>query len=56
MKFCPEEECQHYSNATKYPRKCFYGVQCWRGHLDLLIALIVHLKENKRKESAGREE
>lgn len=40
MKFCPGEECQHYYNATKYPRKCFYERQCWRGQLDLLIALI----------------
>jgi hypothetical protein len=34
--FCPKT-CPHYSKATKYKRKCYYEVQCWRGRLDLLI-------------------
>ena len=38
--FCPGEKCPHYGKATKYPRKCFYEVQCWRGYLDILITII----------------
>jgi len=37
--FCPGPGCPHYSRATKYPRKCFYEPQCWRGWLDLLIQI-----------------
>jgi len=37
--FCPGPECPHYSQATKYPRKCFYEPQCWRGRLDLVLWL-----------------
>gem|GEM_PF-2605282 len=37
--FCPGLKCPHDSKATKYPRKCFYEVQCWRGYLDLLFYL-----------------
>lgn len=37
--FCPHEKCPHYSNATKYPRKCYYEPQCWRGFLDCIIQL-----------------
>ena len=40
MGFCPDEKCEHYSKATKYPRKCYYEPQCWKGYLDLFIALI----------------
>ena len=35
--FCPREKCPHYSEATKYQRKCYYGEpQCWKGWADLL--------------------
>jgi len=40
MRFCPLEKCPHYGKATKYPRKCYYEPQCWRGYLDLMIAII----------------
>ena len=40
MRFCPGEKCIHYSKATKYPRKCYYEPQCWRGYLDAIIAAI----------------
>ena len=40
LKFCPEEKCLHYGEATKYPRKCYYEPQCWRGYLDILVAII----------------
>jgi len=39
--FCPEEKCPHYGKATRYPRKCYYGAQCWKGYLDMLIGMIV---------------
>jgi len=38
--FCPFEKCEHYLKATKYPRKCFYEPQCWRGYLDSIIFVI----------------
>jgi hypothetical protein len=34
--FCPLEKCPHYSEATKYPRKCYYEPQCWKGWADLI--------------------
>jgi len=38
MRFCPLEKCEHYSTATKYPRKCYYGdPQCWKGWWDLIL-------------------
>jgi len=41
MGFCTYEECPHYSKATKYPRACYYGEpQCWKGWVDLFIAVI----------------
>jgi len=40
LRFCPGKECPHYGKATKYPRKCYYEVQCWRGYLDILIDMI----------------
>jgi len=40
MEFCPNDKCSHYDKATKYPRKCYYEPQCWRGYLDLLIAIL----------------
>ncbi len=39
MKLCPGIECPHYSKATKYPRKCYYEAQCWRGYLDIMFAI-----------------
>ena len=38
--FCPFEKCEHYLKATKYPRKCYYEPQCWRGFLDAIILVI----------------
>lgn len=38
--FCPLDKCPHYFQATKYPRKCFYEPQCWRGWLDIGINFI----------------
>jgi len=38
--FCPVDKCFHYSKATKYLRKCYYEPQCWKGYLDVLIALV----------------
>ena len=40
MGLCPGEKCEHYGKATKYPRKCYYEPQCWKGYLDLMIAVI----------------
>jgi len=40
IRFCPQERCPHFSEATKYPRKCYYEAQCWRGWLDVIIAII----------------
>ena len=28
---CPTEKCPHWGKVTKYPRKCYYEPQCWRG-------------------------
>lgn len=47
MMFCPGNKCPHYSNATKYPRKCYYEPQCWRGHLDILMITIKRLMQRK---------
>ena len=30
---CPVEGCQHFHEATKYPRKCYYEPQCWKGRV-----------------------
>ncbi len=38
--FCPGEKCQHYSQTTKYRRKCYYEPQCWRGKVDGAIKTI----------------
>ena len=40
MKLCGGDKCPHYWAATKYPRKCFYEAQCWRGRLAILWALV----------------
>lgn len=26
--FCPQDKCIHYSNSTKYGKKCYYSPQC----------------------------
>lgn len=31
---CSRQDCPHWGKATKYPRKCYYEVQCWRGWLE----------------------
>lgn len=33
MRLCPGEGCEHYRGTTKYPRKCYYEPQCWRGRI-----------------------
>jgi len=35
--FCSRKKCPHYSQVTKYPRKCYYELMCWKGYLDLII-------------------
>ena len=40
MRFCPLDKCPHYYTASKYPRKCFYEPQCWRGTLDEAILVV----------------
>ncbi len=40
MSFCPGIKCPHYGEATRYPRKCYYEPQCWKGYLDMIIAVI----------------
>ena len=41
MRLCPLEKCEHYSRATKYDRKCYYGEpQCWKGWVDLTIEVL----------------
>lgn len=51
FKFCPGIVCNHYSFRTKYPRKCYYEAQCWRGWLDTLITLFqLRLRRRKTKE------
>jgi len=47
MMFCPKEKCPHYSKATKYPRKCYYEPQCWRGYLDILLITMKSLIQRK---------
>ncbi len=38
MMLCPKEKCPHYSRATQYERKCYYGEpQRWKGWADLMI-------------------
>ncbi|KKN52576.1 hypothetical protein LCGC14_0611280 [marine sediment metagenome] len=37
--FCPQQRCKHWSEATKYNRKCYYEVQCWRGMIDEFLGL-----------------
>ena len=41
---CPVDRCEHYREATKYDRKCYYEPQCWRGR----IARFVKLSRAKR--------
>jgi len=40
---CPAdaEKCPHWGKVTKYPRKCYYEPQCWRG-------VIFGIKEGRR--------
>ena len=50
MKFCSGIRCSHYSAVTRYPRKCYYEPQCWRGYLDLVIAIFgLRLKHENDK-------
>jgi len=34
---CPGERCIHYGVASKYPRKCYYAPQCWRGKISYWV-------------------
>ena len=45
FRLCPREECVHYREATKYPRKCYYEPQCWRGDLSILKNMIVRREQ-----------
>ncbi len=38
--FCQTIKCPHYSDTTKYSRKCYYEIQCWKGYLDIALLLI----------------
>jgi len=40
IQFCPGDGCLHYGTATKYPRKCYYEPQCWRGYLDVVLSIV----------------
>ena len=59
LRFCPLDKCSHYGAATKYPRKCFYEPQCWRGYLDTVIALFTlrfrRDESNKQVGFAGKD-
>jgi len=37
---CPMDKCEHWGKATKYPRKCYYEAQCWKGQLLMMRFLI----------------
>jgi len=37
MNLCPGDKCPHYGQATKYPRKCYYEPQCWKGMVDMMV-------------------
>ena len=55
MRFCPLEKCQHYEEASKYPRKCYYEPQCWKGYLDLVITIMTgRLAKREHTEPRGR--
>jgi len=49
MSLCPRDKCPNYSRAVTVPRKCYYGPQCWRGHLDLLFNLILSILDLRTK-------
>ena len=49
MKLCPGDKCEHYSKATKYPRKCYYEPQCWRGIVDSFFTMYEVIKEGKNE-------
>lgn len=37
---CPRDKCPHWGQATKYERKCYYQLQCWRGRLAVALTTI----------------
>jgi len=37
---CPRDKCSHFMITTKYTRKCYYGPQCWKGWVDLIVFVI----------------
>ena len=39
---CNHEKCEHYFNATKYPRKCYYEPQCWKGFVDIMLVMLLY--------------
>ena len=47
MMFCPVSKCPHYNETTKYPRKCYYEPQCWKGYLDVLLITTKSLIQRK---------
>ena len=41
FKFCHYEECPSYGAViAPHQRKCYYGPQCWRGHLDTILSIL----------------
>lgn len=51
MRFCPMDKCIHYNTTTKYPQKCYYEPQCWRGAIDGLIAIYKGVQEGRDRSS-----
>lgn len=53
---CKPDNCENYSKATKYKRKCYYGPQCWKGIIDQLLTVLKlrvlssEINENARKD------
>ena len=38
--FCRYEKCPHYGAViAPMTRKCWYGPQCWRGELDIILSI-----------------
>lgn len=53
MAICPKEKCEHYGKATKYPRKCYYEPQCWRGEFEVAWEIIKLLLRRRHEGNPG---
>lgn len=40
VRFCTMERCRWYRDPSRYGKVCWYGPQCWRGYLDLILLAI----------------